>query len=108
MYRYVVITGPETAAGFSLTGVDVVVPESDDTASGILRRLVAEPEVGLVALNERYLEFLDEPLRSHIERSALPVVVVFPDLRREGPESAEAYLAALIERAIGYRIRLRT
>jgi vacuolar-type H+-ATPase subunit F/Vma7 len=64
--------------------------------------------VGLVAINDRFLGGLGASLTRKIERSSLPVVVPFPDPRRRGEGHIEEYLAALLSRSIGYRIRLRT
>ncbi|GAB4271310.1 MAG: V-type ATP synthase subunit F [Deferrisomatales bacterium] len=106
MYRYVVITDRETAPGFRLAGLEVQ-EVADREAAEALRRTLEDREVGLVALNERFLPLLPEELRRRVEAGRPPVVVPFPDLRRAAPRRGEEYLAQLIQRAIGYRIRLR-
>ena len=50
---------------------------------------------------------LPEPFRQSLERRALPVVVPFPGPRRGERPSAQAVLVELLQRAIGYRVRLR-
>ena len=107
MYRYVVITDWETAAGFALGGVEVFEAADSEEAGRKLGALLKEPGVGLIGLNERFLDGLDEGLRKHVETSALPVVVPFPDFRERGLERGDAYLSSLIQQAIGYRIKLR-
>lgn len=107
MHRFVVVTDPDTAPGFRLGGIEVREVSPDDAAD-VLRKCLENSEVGLVALNDRFLPDLPDDLRRRMERGTPPVVVTFPDLRSTAPRRGEEYLAQLIQRAIGYRIRLRT
>lgn len=108
MYRYVVITDKETSGGFALGGVEVETVSDAEGAREALSRCFSDKSVGLVALNDRFLGGLGVYMTRRIERSALPVVVPFPDPKSRGEGRTEEFLTALLSRAIGYRIRLRT
>lgn len=108
MYRYVVVTDPHTAEGFRLGGVEVAVPADGEELRRTLLDCLDDSTVGLIALNDSFLDQLDPRLARRVESSAFPVVVPFPDPRRLGAGRVENYLDSLIRRAIGYRVRLRT
>ena len=107
MYRYVVVTDPESAPAFLLGGLEVRQPPADEDAEGVILDCLGDPEVGLIAVNERYMELLDPETRARLETSILPAVIPFPDLRDVVTGYGEEHVSRIIQRAIGYRIRLR-
>jgi len=106
VFRYVVLTDPVTAPGFRLAGVEVREVDPSRVATE-LRRCLAEPEVGLVALSDRFAQDLPEDLVRHVDEGVPPTVILFPDPRSGAEAGTEDALRRLIQRAIGYRIRLR-
>lgn len=108
MYKMMVVTDNETADGFRLAGVDVrgVAPEEDCQA--VLSEMLNDDSIGVMAVNQAFLNDIDERLRLRMERSNRPVVVLIPVGREQlgGAEKRE-YVARLIRRAVGFDIKLR-
>ena len=102
-----VVCRPASLEGFSLAGVKAV-PSSDPRETAFtMTRLGAEPELGVLLVEDTLYRELPEELRERLERQAVPVVIPFPGAQQEGRPSAETELVELLRRAIGYRVRLR-
>ena len=72
----------------------------------MLRALVAQPEPGVVFVEELLYDALPEPLRASLEQLAVPVVIPFPGPRSGARSSAENQLTEMLRVAIGHRVRL--
>jgi len=107
MYRFVVITDSLTAPGFRLGGVEVISIGGGDDVNRILAECLDNPSIGLVAINDGFLEKLQQQILRKVERSSAPVVVPFPDPLRRDTKIGKDFISSLISKAIGYRIRLR-
>ncbi len=91
--------------GFKLSGVSHYVvreKEVEDT----LRRIISEPDTGLVIIDERSLKGIDEKKLREIEKVWQGILLVLPSPEQRGIE-IEDYASRLIRRAIGYHVRLR-
>jgi vacuolar-type H+-ATPase subunit F/Vma7 len=102
------ILDPVLAAGFRLAGlqVDEVVKASE--AAAALGRLCCTPGVGVVLIRQDWFDALPEALRRTVDRQPIPIVVPVPRADwTEGRGGAEAYILDLLQRAIGYRVRLQ-
>ncbi len=108
MYRLVVLTDSDSADGFRLAGVDVVVIDSVDQVGERLNRLIDDEASGIIAVSERMMAGIDERTQRKIDSIYRPLVISLP-LREqlEMGEDHRAYLARLIRRAIGFDITLR-
>ncbi len=108
MYSLVVLTDPDNAGGFRLAGVDVVVAENISEARTKLASMLDDDETGIIAINERLTEAIDERMAKKIESIYRPIVVSLPIREKlEVASDHQAYLARLIRRAIGFDITLR-
>lgn len=104
--RLAVAVRPEDALGFRLAGVRVEPIEPGDEA-GAFRRLLSDPQVGVIAAEEELLRAAPARLLSRARQRGLPVVLPFALPRRLGEEGpGRAYVAALIRRAVGYGVKL--
>ncbi len=105
MARLTMVAPPELAVGFRLAGTDVVAVYDPEDTEAALERLRADPEVGVIGVYAPFLERLEPAIRSEYEDSVAPVVVAVP-VGAVGTEARDhrARLAALLQRAIGYRI----
>ena len=108
MYRLIVLTDHDTADGFGLAGVNVVVADGPDDARRRLSALIDDDESGIVAVNEAFLAEVDERTQQKINQSYRPIVISLP-IREQlaTEEDHRAYLSRLIRRAIGFDITLR-
>ncbi len=107
MFKLVVVTDPDSAHGFRLSGVDVIEVEDITDAKKRIIELINEDSSGIIAVNEEFISAIDERTRQKIEKIYRPVVIAFPAKKRlsEG-EPRRDYLARLIRRAIGFDIKL--
>jgi V/A-type H+-transporting ATPase subunit F len=108
LYRLIVLTDPDTADGFGLAGVDVMVAESQDDARRKLNALIDDDSSGIVAINEAFMVDIDERTQQKINQTYRPIVITLPIREKLATEDDHrAYLSRLIRRAIGFDITLR-
>ena len=105
MYRFLVVTDPESADGYRLAGVDVIEAKGPEEARAILPDLLYRDDTGIVAVNEEFMAGLDAKLLGKMERSHRPIVIPIPSGARKG--GGPGYVEALLRRAIGYNIVVR-
>ena len=106
-HRVAVVGDSSVTLGFRLAGFRPHLVESGEAAASLLTRMVREPQWGVILVQE---DLMPEPAPSATRRSStgLPILVPFPRPSRERPAGeAEAYVAELLRRAVGYRVRLR-
>lgn len=101
-----ILSSPEVAAGFALSGIRVDAVE-DAAAADALRRLADDPDVGVVLIEERLRKGVPGELQARIDRKGWPIVVAFPSPAWTGPSAAEEYVLELLRQAVGYRVRPR-
>jgi len=111
MKRIVFITPPDAEYGFNLAGVPqsaVGVVEAEDA----LRTAMADPEMGLIILDERLMasgqagQGVPAELLQELEHGWHGILLVLPAPIKP-PDEVEDYASRLIRRAIGYHVRLK-
>jgi len=108
LFKLVIVTDPDSAHGFRLSGVDVVEVEGLGEAKKRIIELINDDSSGIIAVNEEFMAAIDERTREKIEKIYRPVVISFPAKRRLAVgEMRREDLARLIRRAVGFDIRLR-
>jgi len=106
-HRVGVVGGPALSLGFRLAGLRPRVAEHRDQARALLTDMLEDRKWGVILVQENLMPDL-ESLSRHRADSGLPVLVPVPAPSRERqPGEAEAYVAELLRRAVGYRVRLR-
>lgn len=108
MFKLIIVTDPDNAPGFRLSGVDVVEIEDAADAKKRIVELINDDSSGIIAVNEEFMAAIDNRTREKIDKIYRPVVISFPAKKRlaEG-EPRRDYLARLIRRAVGFDIKLR-
>jgi V/A-type H+/Na+-transporting ATPase subunit F len=106
MYRFIVITDPESATGFRLAGAEVLEAESAIEASVQFSEVIVSEDAGIIAIREDYLADIDPKLYERIERCYHPIVIPIPAPRNK--ERAGSYVEKLLRRAIGYNVVMRS
>jgi V/A-type H+-transporting ATPase subunit F len=106
MYKFIVVTDTDTAAGFRLAGVEVVEAKTPEDAKKIIQHLIYQDDTGILAVNEEYMDILDEKVVKEIERTHRPIVIPIPSAVRKGVDR-QAYMERLLQKAIGYNIVVR-
>lgn len=105
MKKIVFVTGLDAEYGFRLTGVTHQVAETDNLEDG-LKKLMADPETGLVVVDERLIRGGAESRLREMEKRWYGMLLVLPAPEKAGAE-LEDYAMRLIKRAIGYHVRLK-
>jgi len=105
MYKYTIVTDPETAAGFRLAGVDVIEISGPEEAKKMIPPLLNADDTGIIGISEDFMSVLDPELMARIEKTYRPVIIPIPSrLKRV---ISESYIERLLRRAIGYNIVVR-
>ncbi len=104
MKKIVFLTTCDARFGFSLAGIaqhTVDPAEAEDKLVDIM----AEPDNGLVIIDERLVRGAVEERMREREEAWDGILLVLPSPEKLAPEM-EDYAARLIRRAIGYHVRL--
>lgn len=108
MARVTVITTPDLAPGFALTGAEVLVAGEPAEAERLLRRQMAEAPDSIIAFHEPFYARLPLDLRVQIEQAYHPLVVALPDgIPARGEVSRRQLLSEMLSRVIGYSFSFR-
>lgn len=103
-----VIATPELAIGFALAGLPTADVRSLEEGVGSLEALLRRTGVAVILVEETILETAPETLQREAWRRPLPIVVPFPrPVWVERPRPPEEFILEILQRAIGYRVRLR-
>jgi len=105
MKKIVFVTCPDAEYGFKLTGVNHQVAKEEELED-VLKKLMAEPETGLVVVDERLIRGVAESRLREMEKKWYGMLLVLPAPEKYGVE-LEDYAMRLIKRAIGYHVRLK-
>ncbi|MCU0631787.1 MAG: V-type ATP synthase subunit F [Methanolinea sp.] len=105
MYKFIVVTDPDTATGFRLAGIDVMEIQNSEEVRTLLPSLLLKDDTGIIAINEDYMTSLDEKMMEKIEKSYRPIIIPIPS--RVKRLDRTSYIEGLLRRAIGYNIVLR-
>ena len=97
---------PQSAAGFELIGLPVLVADDGAAVLRHIERMRDEGEVGLVLIEESLESALPEEIQLQTERGQRPVLLPFPGPCWRGESTAQERIVALLRRAIGYRVKL--
>lgn len=109
MAQLVIITHPDQAAGFRLAGVETYPATTAEEARQRLLGLLDDEEVGIIALDQPYLDQVDGRMRRRLDNSVKPVVLGIPATGQEADAVARRQqMVDLIRRAIGVRIAFHT
>jgi len=105
MKEILFLTMEDSAPGFALTGVRQQTLNQEE-AWATIQQACADPEVGVVAVDTRLLEKLDRlRLRELTDRWAGVLVTLPAPADKRTPPSDE--LQRLVQRALGYHVRLQ-
>jgi len=101
-----VVCRPGVAAGFELAGLAPRQAEGPEEARVAALELAEDPDVGVIAVEE---ELVADPveLEEEIRRAGGATLLSFPGPTWvERPEAPREYVARILRRAIGYRVRI--
>ena len=105
MMRIVFFTPERPPYGFSAAGFEQLLTDSR-SALGAMQQAVAEVDVGVVIVDERLLEGIDDQTLQQLQQGWRGILLVLPTPTGALPVE-EDYLQRLIRRALGYHVRIR-
>ena len=105
--RLIVITSPQSSAGFALAGVPVFQEVDGPSAARRIETLSSESGVGVVMIEEALHRDLPEEFQRTLSHSASPVVIPIPGPSWTAESTAHDYIVEILRRAIGYRVKLQ-
>ena len=105
MYKFVVVTYPDTSSGYRLAGIDVFEADTPEKARDVIISLGEKEDTGIIAVNEEFINAMDEKSRKRIENTIRPIIIAMPS-RLKGIDR-KAYIERLLRNAIGYNIVVR-
>ena len=99
---------PEMTAGFGLAGMRIDEVGSVDEGVARILELTESDEVGVIITERQFMDAMPEGTRGALEARPTPIIVSFarPAWERR-PGDPAAYVLEILERAIGYRVRLQ-
>jgi len=106
MKKIVFITPADIRPGFALAGVTHHTPAPEE-AEQLLRKVMDDPDTGVAVIDERLSSAIDEERFRTMERKWFGILLVLPSPETTGGEPMEDYAERLIQRAIGYHVRLQ-
>lgn len=101
-----VVCRPGVAAGFELAGLAPRTVEDAEEARSAALELAGDPDVGVIVMEE---DLVSDPaeLEEEIRRAGGATLLPFPGPTWvERPEAPREYVARILRRAIGYRVRI--
>ena len=104
MKKVVFITTPDAKHGFGLAGVTQLTVLFEG-AEALLKEVITKPETGLVILDERLIKSIGEDKLQEIEEGWQGILLTLPAPESRGV-TREDYTAQLMQRVIGYHLRL--
>ena len=103
-----VIAQPGVAAGFALAGFPVVEMGPAPDAGDRIARFAQEDRHALLLVDDALLRLVGDEDRAAMAKRAVPIVIPLPAPAFEANAAApESYILMLLQRAIGYRVRLQ-
>jgi vacuolar-type H+-ATPase subunit F/Vma7 len=107
IHRVGVLGDSGVSLGFRLAGLRPTVADSPEAARPLLVEMLGDARWGVILVQDDLVPDLETVARQRVE-TTLPILVPFPAPSREAlPGEAETYIAELLRRAVGYRVRLR-
>ena len=106
-WRVRVLASPGAAAGFRLAGLTVDEVPDPRAAGQRLELVAAQPDLGILLVEQALLDAVPDSLRRAAQRRAVPILVPIPKPAWGSAKSdAEGFILELLRRSIGYRVRL--
>ena len=107
--KIAVLTEVESAAGYRLAGLEVIVAADGAAAEKMLVRMVQADDYALIAINEALIPDPYRTVKREMHGRDVPVLLPIPSIASalaDRGEDTKAYMKRLIVETIGYEIRI--
>ncbi len=104
----VVVTSPDLAMGFRLSGVETVEAADVAEAEAAVEQMILGSNVGVVAVSDDFHQKFSPRLTRLMAEAEIPLIIPFPGKEANAWQVTDRldYVASLIRSAIGYHIKL--
>jgi len=103
-----VVARPGIASGFALAGLPVTEMPADRESGARVAALARDDRTALLLVEDTLMRLVSDEDRLELANHAVPIVVPFPaPIWDQPPGEPAEYILALLQRAIGYRVRLQ-
>ena len=95
--KLVIVGNEDECLGFSLAGVEGIVVNDEPSFVEQMKQLFENPEIGVIAVVDRYFYVFSENFSTVIKKQAVPAVVFIPCIDGIHHESSlKEYLASIL------------
>ena len=95
--KLVLVGNEDECLGFSLAGIKGVIVSDETAFIEEMKQLLKDPEIGVIAVVDRYFSVFAENFSSEIKKQAIPAVVFIPSIDGIHHEtSLKEYLASIL------------
>ena len=105
MRQSVFLTLPDSRHGFNLAGFSQLLLDPSQLEATVLKNMENQA-VGMIVIDERLLEGMDEDRLRALEKRWEGIVVILPQPATTA-EGGVDFAVRLIRRAVGYQVRLQ-
>jgi vacuolar-type H+-ATPase subunit F/Vma7 len=102
------ITTPSTVLGYKLAGINVTGANTDEDAFKLFQKLVKQPDIGIIGLEESIYNKINPNLIEEIETRQNMIILEIPSQARFKMEKAaiQEYLWDKIQSSAGFYFRV--
>lgn len=106
--RVVAVGEAPLVVGFALAGVPAIEAATRDEAVIRLAEALDDPSIGIVLADHAIIDALPDPVKQRAARRSTPILLSLPSPDwSETPDHGASAILDLLQRAIGYRVRLQ-
>jgi len=98
--KIVAVTDPETALALRLAGIETVVMEKQEQVYGMLQKIAANNDIGLVLVTEGLVQKAGTRFQELVDKVSLPLFIKIPDIHGtlKKRKSSVEKMAAILRR----------
>ncbi|WP_457567453.1 V-type ATP synthase subunit F [Desulfurobacterium sp.] len=95
--RIVFVGTDDECVGFKLAGLETAVAEDEASFKTVASEIIADPEVAVLVVSEKFADAFDRELKRKLGKKALPAVVFVPSMDgATSKQSLKEFLASVL------------
>lgn len=102
MKSYLISDNRDTWVGMRLCGIDGVILHEREEVLDTLKKVIANPEIGIVLLTEKIVDLAKEEVMTYKMKCNKPLIIEIPD--RHGSNRGTDVITSYIRESVGIRI----
>lgn len=102
MKSYLISDNRDTWVGMRLCGIDGVILHEREALLDTLKKVLANPEIGIVILTEKVVDLAHDEIMDYKMKCNKPLIIEIPD--RHGSNRGTDVITSYIRESVGIRI----